>query len=159
MEPLFDACRMPVPKNKRVKGYRFAKVDKTTRVSGVVCNSEIWGFGTHWFEGRTQPHAKDKKLCQGCLKSRRLDWLGVLQLYSRETKGCAYIGITDNSAVDFLAALDGASMRGKIVMIARERPHQRAPLRIEILGVFETLEFVPKPVDPLPVLQRLWGVA
>lgn len=133
-------------------------VAATQRIEAYCCSKTLWGTWTHWDGRRTVPCMTDRKVCGDCQKGLPKRWRGFLLIHEFVRKATFFVELTPLGAQGLLEQLGTRPLRGRRILIRRQRDTKRAPLIVDLLGDDLRLDGLPAPQDPLPTLRRLWGI-
>lgn len=133
------------------------RIAATGRVSAVVISPSIWGTFTHWINKRTRRCHPVSKACEGCAAFLPKRWVGFVQWYDFSTKFHGLLELTQLGGNRMYALLElHKTLRGLRIEVGRERADKKAPMRIEVLGVYSGPEALPEEKAIEPTLDRLW---
>jgi hypothetical protein len=123
----------------------------------TIYSRSLFGVNVHWNGAKSEPHFKEEKNCNGCLKKMPMRWKGFLHGFCHEMGQEVFLELTPASAHSLLDQLgQGTVMRGNRIQVKRTKG-DKGRLIIACLTAVPNPESLPPEKDPATSLLRLWG--
>ena len=125
----------------------------------LICSESVWGLNTHWAGNHSIPCYRDKKKCDGCKRGLPHRWKGFLHVCRCSDRRQFFLELTSTATTLFHDQVaDKKKIRGLKIRAARGRGGDNSRLRIEVYGDKMEESKLPKSVDPLSTLQKIWRI-
>lgn len=136
---------------KRLKG----KEELTCTIIG----DRVKGVWYHWVNGRSAPHMKDERTCDGCNRKKQKKWKGYLHCFAAQMKQEIFLELTPTAAASLCQQLARPhGFRGCQIRVVRTKGDNGRLLIFAIGGNVDGAR-LPQEKNPMPSILKLWEIA
>lgn len=128
------------------------------KIGGLIVNLEPAGTYTHYWLGRTRQHTTGE--CPACDAGRRKEWHIYVPLYNSDQKQTFILELTAFAAQPLTAFWKRAPIiRGAYLLAERRTTKQNAKVHVTINEATIGKYALPRPVDVMATMARIWRTA
>lgn len=125
----------------------------------AICSPRVWGYATHWVDGRTTRCTAHSGKCAYCNPQ-----------FATRDKGFVLVANTMGQVRGFLEltplawqslnelSIDLKGLRGRVVQVKREHGTLKGRLLVEYVSEYSADLPLPPDRDPEPTLRRIFGL-
>lgn len=134
------------------------RCDQKVGIRCQIVSDGVWGCWTHWDGRRSRECTGEDNSCTGHANQWPTRWKGYLYVWSPAHKAFCFLEITPAAASEIARQQgDAPYLRGWFLRLDRQGASIRCKIVVELSNPNLDTSALPKPLNPEPVLRKLWG--
>jgi hypothetical protein len=128
-------------------------------VEVIVVNSRPIGVYTHYVNGRTKPHLRDRALCEGCQQARKRTYKCYLGGWLPGKDQYCLVEVTHFAAEQWKRHIDDVNKdwRGARIKVTRLGTQMNSRCKLDVSFDVHPKDKLPPPLPIMEILLQIWG--